>query len=89
MYTISIWNNQSSNFNTNDFVRLNGTETFYAKTENQAIRIAFEIGGWGEKITRLTIKNSDGKEIPGSVILQKVIKMLFEENDECIQIPLD
>ena len=87
MYTISVWNNKSPNFNTNDFVRENGTDTFYAGTENEAILIAYKIGG--ANIIRLRIEDPEGKEIPSNIIFQKLLNMLFEEFGGCIPIPLD
>ncbi len=76
MYTVSVWNKQSPNFNANAFVRKNGTESFRFKTEEEAIRMMYEISG--DNIEKQTLKNPDGEEISGGVLFRKLLHILFD-----------
>ncbi len=77
MYTIHVWNKESPNFDTNEFVRKNGTETFYTDTEDKAIKMMYDMSA--EHIEKQTIEDGDGNEMPGNIIFVKLLKLLFNK----------
>lgn len=77
MYTIRIWNKNSMNFNANDFVRKNGTETFCTETEDEAIQKMYDMSS--DDIVRQVLITPDDTEMPGDILFVKLLKLLFKD----------
>lgn len=73
--TVHIWDKSRPNYGANSFVDRNGTNQI--DFDNLGDAVTFMYNNSEPGVSRMIIRNNDGKDIPGDKIFGRLMKCLF------------